>query len=211
MTTFLFLMSFALHFAALFAIVLLYLRQTKLMRLEKRQDQIMREMEEFFSAYLLEFKEENARFIAEVKKMDKKEEEAEKKLPPDRFQKESPDVQKPYAADENKPESDALKTTEYEIPAVNFYQAVQAYKQTAQPEEKRGEASQPLLKTASSNARDDEQRDGRKVFYADEVSGPSLPEYAFFLKKQGLSLEEIAKKLNKGITEIELLFKFRQN
>ena len=59
MTTFLFLMSFALHFAALFAIVLLYLRQTKLMRLEKRP-QIMREMEEFFSAYLLEFKEENA-------------------------------------------------------------------------------------------------------------------------------------------------------
>ena len=78
MTTFLFLMSFALHFAALFAIVLLYLRQTKLMRLEKRQDQIMRETEEFFSAYLLEFKEENARFIAELKKMDKKEEEAEK-------------------------------------------------------------------------------------------------------------------------------------
>lgn len=39
----------------------------------------------------------------------------------------------------------------------------------------------------------------------------TIEEQAFHLNQKGFSAEEIAKQLNKGITEIELLLKFRQN
>jgi hypothetical protein len=48
-------------------------------------------------------------------------------------------------------------------------------------------------------------------FHNPEPASPlTLEEKAFQLNQKGFSAEEIAKQLNKGITEIELMLKFRQ-
>lgn len=44
----------------------------------------------------------------------------------------------------------------------------------------------------------------------EEVYTQTLTAQALLLKEQGMSMDEIAKKLNKGKTELELLLKFRQ-
>ncbi|GAE43682.1 hypothetical protein [Mesobacillus boroniphilus] len=63
MTTFLLLLSLILNGAAIFAIILLYLRQNRLVEAEKKQEKIIKEIEEVFSAYLFELKEENDKFL----------------------------------------------------------------------------------------------------------------------------------------------------
>lgn len=203
MTAFLLLIGFALHFVSLFAIVLLYLRQNRLTELEKRQESIKREMDEFLSAYLLEFKEENARFLAALKQMEKKEDRAETS-PAERFREEVFASNTPAEEGKNAPDSVYPKSVDYKIHAGNFYQAVQAYKQITK--EKPDDPSH-ILQDIALPFVSDEQND----FHLNSLSGQSLRDQAFFLKKQGLTTGEIARKLNKGITEIELLFKFRQN
>ena len=44
----------------------------------------------------------------------------------------------------------------------------------------------------------------------EEIYVQSLTAQALLLQEQGMELDEIAKKLNKGRTELELLLKFRQ-
>lgn len=68
MTTFLLLLSLILNAAAIFAIILLYLRQNRLVEAEKKQGKIISEIEEVFSSYLLELKEEHEKFIDKMKK-----------------------------------------------------------------------------------------------------------------------------------------------
>ena len=63
MTTFLLLLSLILNGAAIFEIILLYLRQNRLVEAEKKQERIINEIEEVFSAYLFELKEENDKFL----------------------------------------------------------------------------------------------------------------------------------------------------
>ncbi|WP_195782007.1 hypothetical protein [Priestia megaterium] len=43
-----------------------------------------------------------------------------------------------------------------------------------------------------------------------DLSGEEIKEFSVYLKKQGLTIEEIAKHLHRGKTEIELLLKFHQ-
>ena len=68
MTTFLLLLSLILNAAAIFAIILLYLRQNRLVEAEKKQGKIIGEIEEVFSSYLLELKEEHVQFIDKMRK-----------------------------------------------------------------------------------------------------------------------------------------------
>ncbi|MFP7732795.1 hypothetical protein ACLHDF_05110 [Priestia aryabhattai] len=43
-----------------------------------------------------------------------------------------------------------------------------------------------------------------------DLSGEEMKEFSVYLKKKGLTIEEIAKHLHRGKTEIELLLKFHQ-
>ncbi|MCL6586002.1 MAG: hypothetical protein K6T72_05675 [Anoxybacillus sp.] len=63
MTAFLLTISFVLHALSLFIIILLYLQLTKVKEVEKRQAQMIEEMEQTVSAYFIEWKEENDRFL----------------------------------------------------------------------------------------------------------------------------------------------------
>lgn len=200
MTTFLLLLSLILNAAAIFAIILLYLRQNRLVEAEKKQQRIIKEIEEVFSAYLFELKEENDTFIEMMKKANSIN---------------SSDAS-PYRQDgttdkEDIPNTDKEGTSSNEnqnlneLPSrlgkgVSYHAARKAYQQSSEPvsvkEEVEAEALQdkPSIPVSKSEP--------VQLSFIDQVVK---------MKKQGLTIEEIARDLDKGKTEIELLLKFRQN
>lgn len=63
MATFFISVSLVFNLLAFFAIALLFLRQNRLLLAEKKQENMMREIEEVLSSYLIQLKEENEEFI----------------------------------------------------------------------------------------------------------------------------------------------------
>ncbi|WP_143415839.1 hypothetical protein [Geobacillus sp. E263] len=155
MIAFLLVVSFILHALSLFVIILLYLQLSKVKETEKRQQQMAEEMEQTFSAYLLEWKEENERFLKELTDM------LTNRTKDDRKQSSS--------------KADATSTKEEALP--NYFPNVD---------------------------------DVKDIVDIRHQAMPSLVEEAWQLFEQGKTIEEIAKILKKGKTEIELLLKFRQ-
>jgi hypothetical protein len=192
MTTFLLLLSLILNAAAIFAIILLYLRQNRLMEAEKKQQKIIKEIEEVFSAYLLELKEENDTFIEMVKKTNSV------------YNSDA----SPYRQD-GTADKDATSSTEKENPnelpsrigkGVSYHAARKAYQQSSEPVSVKEEVDAEAL-----------QDQPRIPVSESEPVQLSFIDQVVKLKKQGLTIEEIARELDKGKTEIELLLKFRQN
>jgi hypothetical protein len=191
MTTFLLLLSLLLNAAAIFAIILLYLRQNRLVEAEKKQGRIIKEIEEVFSAYLLELKEENDKFIEKMSNTQSAADSVsntELKV----------DSQDKYIADGNE------ETLQSDTPprigkAIAYNSALKAYRPIPQSPSLDGERQLPgledlIIKTESAVT--------PELSFSEQVAE---------LQKQGLTVEEIARRLDKGKTEIELLLKFRQN
>jgi hypothetical protein len=155
MIAFLLVVSFILHALSLFVIILLYLQLSKVKETEKRQQQMAEEMEQTFSAYLLEWKEENERFLKELSDMLTNRTKADRKQSPSKV--------------------NATSTKEEALP--NYFPNVD---------------------------------DVKDIVDIRHQAMPSLVEEAWQLFEQGKTIEEIAKILKKGKTEIELLLKFRQ-
>jgi hypothetical protein len=155
MIAFLLVVSFILHALSLFVIILLYLQLSKVKETEKRQQQMAEEMEQTFSAYLLEWKEENERFLKELTDMLTNRTKADRKQSPSKV--------------------NATSTKEEALP--NYFPNVD---------------------------------DVEDIVDIRHQAMPSLVEEAWQLFEQGKTIEEIAKILKKGKTEIELLLKFRQ-
>lgn len=219
MTSILLIFSLVLNIIALFAVVLLYLRQNRLLQLEKKQDKIMNEMEEFFSGCILEFKEENESFISRLQELG----EVEQPRPieeqrstagnaPDRRSK--PIQKKKKAVNDNLRQHTAVITSipENDRPKGNVYQAVQAYKNIPILEQEKDLKQTPASFQENTMAKEEKNEPPlyEKDLRSSNLYIQSLLNQALLLQKQGLSLDEIAKMLNKGKTEIELLFKFRQ-
>ncbi|WP_027408712.1 hypothetical protein [Anoxybacteroides tepidamans] len=166
MTAFLLTVSFVLHALSLFIIILLYLQLSKVKEVERRQSQLSQEMEQTISAYLLEWKEENERFLQALsKKMDN----GSEKKDVDR----SPSI---------KNRSEKRNETEWLPPMESIEQMKDEVEIRAAKQTKSVSTPPPPM---------------------------SLEEQAIALQKEGKTIEEIAKLLNKGKTEIELLLKFR--
>jgi hypothetical protein len=192
MTTFLLLLSLILNAAAIFAIILLYLRQNRLMEAEKKQQRIMKEIEEVFSAYLFELKEENDNFIEMMKKTNSI------------YNSDA----SPYRQDGTTDQQDTSsneKQNPNELPSrigkgVSYHAARKAYQQSSEPisvkEEVEAESLQDMPRIPVA------VRQPVQLSFIDQVVK---------MKKEGLTIEEIARDLDKGKTEIELLLKFRQN
>ncbi|GGJ56154.1 hypothetical protein GGR02_000428 [Anoxybacillus voinovskiensis] len=164
MTAFLLTISFVLHALSLFIIILLYLQLAKIKEVEKRQAQIIEEMEQTVSAYFIEWKEENERFLQ------------------------------------------ALSKTLHHRSSVKNEAKVEKSATTpnAAPLEQKESEWSPL-------AHVDEMKDTVEIRTIRPKPAPlSLAEQAAQLYKEGKTIEEIAKTLKKGKTEIELLLKFRQ-
>jgi hypothetical protein len=155
MIAFLLVISFILHALSLFVIILLYLQLSKVKETEKRQQQMAEEMEQTFSAYLLEWKEENERFLKELSVM----------------------LTNRTGADGKQPLSKVNATSTKEEALPNYFPNID---------------------------------DVKDIVDIRHQAMPSLVEEAWQLFEQGKTIEEIAKILKKGKTEIELLLKFRQ-
>ncbi|WHY63554.1 DUF6115 domain-containing protein [Cytobacillus firmus] len=196
MTAFLLAISLLLNIVALLAIILLYLRQNKLMDTEKRQEKVLIEMEEVISSYLVQMKEENDDFISKLSKANAKNDTSikEKSIPGNL---------------DRKNELDIAKADEKSMPLAraSIYQASKAYKQNLRAaEDKLSEKeSLPSLKENESVTQSDSSQSIK------EENPSSINDQVFILKKQGMSAGDIAKKLGKGKTEVELMLKFRQN
>lgn len=180
--TFLLILSITLNMLAFFFIVLLYIRQNRFVHIEKQQRQVTEQMEEVISAFIAEVKEENDQFIAKFQKIEEQQAKANQ-------------IEKQKGISYQMPS----EKNRGNIPkALLNKQMVRAYQSTAktkqQPEE---EITENLL-------------DVVEAAEAKEEKEKTLLDQAVELQKQGKKLEEIAKILNKGKTEIELLLKFGQ-
>lgn len=150
MTTFLWMISFVLHGISLFLIILLSLKWIKIKETEKEQAELIREMEAMMTTYLMQFKEENERFIKQLTS--------------------SPIRQKKKEAPPSFQDEQVLLPVEQVVDRIE------------------------LSTTAPKK----------------EQSVESLVSEALKLQQQGKTIEEIAKTLKRGKTEMELLLKFHQ-
>jgi hypothetical protein len=193
MMIFLVIISIGLNMIAFLLIAILFLRQNKLIKMEESLKQPVKEMEVLMTTYLLQMKEENEQFIKSVKDLKKDKNDLQSttvKFSPIKLEH----------VEEKSLQSEQLDSPENFTSLIGKTignQAVKAYQRQNQHTEKEIERvtseksetnPEPLI---SSN----NQIDGDLVLH---------------LQKQGCSLETIAKKLNRGKTEIELYLKFHE-
>ncbi|KAA0547910.1 hypothetical protein FZW96_09215 [Bacillus sp. BGMRC 2118] len=198
MSTFLLVVSFILHVVSFLSIVLLYFRIEKMRDIERKQASIMKDMEDILSSYILEMKEENEKFIEEIKVNNDKPKKGAKKQQNEIKKKETPVLNaKPAKID----------TVENEISNEDLMELLPTFKR----EEASGAKDS---KQKEENIDNIERKTEGKTEIVKEV--PKKPPFESLplnvqvqiLSKEGLTVEEIAKRLNKGKTEIELFLKF---
>jgi hypothetical protein len=204
MTSVFLFISILLNIIALFFIVILYLRQSKLFEVENKQRKMIEEMEDVISTYLAEMKEENENFINRITNAEKSK------------------GKKKESRNSDEGEIEPLLPNGLEE-KVTFpikgskSQAVKAYQTSVSGPLAEDDIEVLLpgfdeLETSIEDPSIEEEEKGTvEPVEIMESKEKTLLEEVLYLKEQGLSFEEIAKKLHKGQTEIELLLKFRQN
>lgn len=232
MNTFILLVSLMLNLGAILAIIILYLRQNRFAESEKRQEKLIREAEELFSVYLLEMKEENEKLISRLQKSKNRNPETNPNIGTKIKQTEATQEEAAALHPLNVPQA-SLKPAEVTSDeaiepvltpgkAYAFRTLKAAYQQNidimsqgateeglhAQEKDLSGQERQPedIQSTEARKAK----RNGQEQ-PSEEVYMQSLLNQVLLLQKLGFSVEEIARKLSKGKTEIELLLKFRKN
>lgn len=201
MTTFLLLISLVLNGIAIFSIIILYTRQNRLQEVEKAQEKILKDMEEIFSGYLFEMKEENETFLRRFQQVNSQSAAADGQIQKSGF---------------NQVANEAVKIDWTEKAGNAFKkQAAKAYNSiTAGGRESSSSLHLYDMETAASGKtilQTEETERGAGGFPEmthEEIYRELFVNQIVQMKMQGLSLDEIAKKLNKGTTEIELLLKF---
>ncbi len=216
LNAFLLFISFVLNIIALLAIVLLYMRQNRLIQVEKKQGKMLEEMEDVISTYLLEMKEENEIFIKKVEKIYKSgQSQKTENINIDRANKNN--VMNEYKHDDETVDQDQqTSSVEYKdeyspkvLPSLNRLNATKAYSQGFSNNINIKEESE---KEATNLQKVQDNLDEKGTEHdTDKVEKDPFIRQVLFLKRKGLSDEQIAKALGKGKTEIELLLKFRQN
>jgi len=211
MAVFLIIISFIMNIIAIMGIVILFLRQNKLVKVDENQKKALKEMEELMSSYILEMKDENERFIKRFKTINEVQ-LLSNQLP------EKASI--PHKEVEKKPDSVLPKTEKQELSSrlestVNF-QAVRAYQKQTKNQPGKEDVSEPD-KSKTRALRDDEIKyipvkdENREDPANNKLSKESLLFQILNMKQEGFSVEEIAKRLNKGQSEIALLLKINEN
>src|SRR4051794_12621166 len=208
MTAFFIIISIMLNIIALMAIVILFLRQNKLLKVEVDQKKSLVEIEELMSSYLLEMKDENEHFIERINEIN----EEKRKLKQTSLNHVVENQLKQELSIEKENSQGGFSSLLGKT--VNF-QAVKAYqKQKKEPIESKelGLSSNEARIKENEKAEEDSLKSEPKDAYdPNRMLRESLFEQIINMKQQGFSEEEMAKKLNKGKTEIALLLKFREN
>lgn len=179
---------FLMNILTIFAVIVLYVRQGNFAKLEKQQQSIISEMEDVLSAHLIEMQAENNELIQLISKKASQEqgERAHDSTKSPTTAAESSHVPNPYQA---APPLDSL-----ELPV------------TIQD---KLELSQYSGKGSERDTKVESFRETLDKEIKNKTQAPlSLVEEVVQLSKKGKSIEEIARTLRKGKTEIELLLKF---
>ncbi|YCI78613.1 hypothetical protein M1D47_08495 [Bacillus sp. R1-10] len=206
MSAFFIFLLFILNIFTIFAIIILYLRQNRLSKLEKDQKAVIGEMEQLLSGYLMEMKEDNETLVKAINHS--------VAMNPEHGQKgqEHGSIKE---TKEEKQEQNILLEYKAGSRAAAKKQAINAYK--IMPEENEANALPVKVEDKSELASASPQNQGKQAAkeFSDMLQASlnerSLNEKVDMLADQGHSIEEIAKKLGRGQTEIELLLKFRMN
>jgi len=204
MSTFI-IFSFILHFISLFAIVVLYLRQNRYVESEKEMKKMKTELEEVLQGYLLEMQEENKLMLVNMKSINKQSVKLAK-------------------SEQKMEKKNSVATSEQEAISINNITKVaasQAYDSALKNNQKSKEYIPPFEdvkdKIEVSIATNEKKSVSQKEKIKEDEKTPfatiideqvKVNEMAQKLAKEGYSIEEIAKKLHKGKTEVELMLKF---
>jgi len=190
MTTILIAVLFFLQLISFYFLIILNTKLAKFKDLEKKQERLMREMDDTISVYLAEMKDENDRLIKELQSVSQSEiaasslQQAEQYMTP----QEQPSL--PVVHEVKSDSSLSLeKDARIYVPKNIVANAYSRHQHT----------SSKMVKTAPP-LKVEEQKEAEKLL--------TVEQQALELAKQGKSPEEIAKQLQKGKTEIELLLKF---
>ncbi|MED3909386.1 hypothetical protein P4646_01810 [Peribacillus simplex] len=211
MSAFFIFLLFVLNIFTIFAIIVLYLRQNRLSKLEKDQKAIIGEMEQLLSGYLMEMKEDNETLVKAFTNS--------VAMNPEHGQKgqEHGSIKETKEDKEEKHEQNMLLEYKEGSHSAAKKQAINAYK--IMPEENEANALpvkvEDKLELSSAATSPQNERKPADMEFSDMLQASlnerSLNEKVDMLADQGHSVEEIAKKLGCGQTEIELLLKFRKN
>ncbi|MYL33171.1 hypothetical protein GLW08_01370 [Pontibacillus yanchengensis] len=176
MLLFLLVISFLLHGVTIFILVTLSLRVNKNKELEMKQEKVAKEIEESFTAYLIEIKEENQRLMNMLDESGQT------------VDTNAPSVEsKNYKASAHR-ERPKDKVEQYERDYTSYSHEPSIHY-----------SEQKMDNGAFNPMMPDNQGDSFE---------PSMQSSIYQLYDQGYSKEDIAKKLNCGKTEIELMLKF---
>ncbi|WP_428908638.1 hypothetical protein [Niallia sp. Krafla_26] len=197
MIVFLVIVSLTLNILTFIVIAILYLRQNKLIKLKENLKKSIIEMEELISGYLLQMKEENDQFIHQLIDLKKNNIKSQPTSITDKKGNHSDQN------NQNNIHNDPLHVLEDFTPRIEktlSHHAFNAYQKQNQQivTHKNSEKTSVIV--------DLQEEVGNK-----STKSENLGDQITFLRKQGYSIEEMAKKLNKGKTEIELLLKFQEN
>ena len=192
MTTVLIVMLFLIQLITIFVIVILNSKLSKFHDLEKRQNELVNEMDNAISVYLMEMREENDRLINELKKQPV----------PQKAVRSNTDKQRPADEQMEKNKKTAATTVKSQVQEpemeprkfIPVKQAAHAYKKQ------------------KNQHFDIVEESVEAELFKDAEHVPSKPltseQQAVELYKNGKTIEEIAKIMQRGKTEIELLVKF---
>ncbi|MEC0274268.1 DUF6115 domain-containing protein [Peribacillus frigoritolerans] len=211
MSAFFIFLLFVLNIITIFAIIILYLRQNRLSMLEKDQKAAIGEMEQLLSGYLMEMKEDNETLVKAINNS--------VPMNPEHGQKgqEHGSIKETKEEKQEIQEQNILLEYKAGSRAAAKKHAINAYK--IMPEENEANVLpvkvEDKLELASAATSPQNQGKPAAKEFSDMLQASlnerSLNEKVDMLADQGHSIEEIAKKLGRGQTEIELLLKFRMN
>ncbi|MER1984787.1 MAG: hypothetical protein ABS948_02720 [Solibacillus sp.] len=173
---------FTIQLISIFVIVILYSKVAKFKELEVRHDRLVREMDDAIGAYLLEMREENDRLILELRAASAQPAFATQPvyIPPT----------EPVQPEVNQQTVEALLTeARTVVPKTLVTSVYNKHKEHQQ------QAEQALVSKV------ERQEETPKEL-------PTFEQQVLAYHTSGLSIEDIAKKTQRGKTEIELLIKF---
>ncbi|MFZ3587894.1 hypothetical protein ACOI1C_01210 [Bacillus sp. DJP31] len=182
MTTLLWIISFILHGVSFLIIILFYIRLEQTKDIERNQTSNLKDMEDLLSAYITEIKDENEAFFEKTKL------EAKAHVSHSTSSKNLDETVNPVT------KQSRINRVEEQLTDLDLATLLPTYEN---PDElKKINTDTVVLKRGSSSDKDNSEEQ------------MSLGQQARLLYNNGLSVEEVAKKLKKGKTEIELFLKF---
>ncbi|MEH6942148.1 hypothetical protein [Bacillus sp. JJ722] len=215
MLTLIITLSIVLHCISIFAIIILYLRQNQYKETERKMESLRRDIDDIFQAYMVEMKEENKEIAATLATLH----EGNQAPKESAVSKVSDSIHINENDKKVVPEIEAnilVKPSKHAV--VSAYNANKQLQAKYEPPYNEVKDKLSVTKTDLPQIVD-EQKDQGAAFQSAlkaqinkhklNEGSKTTEEIILEMNNNGYGIEEIAKKLNRGKTEIELLLKFQ--